>query len=875
MGRGAGDQFVASLGQPRVVQDQRPKGFDMGWLLRVKSLSTAVWLIAASFLAGTILVRTIFTVVEYREAVESAEVASRHLARLTEQYTRRTLQTADLVMENVAAAINGAGGVDAFRGQEAHAFLRDLTAKTVGSYIMVIGPHGRPTATSSDPAPPQVELSDRAYFQAHLAGEEVHVGQAIYSRVSNELLFTITRALRSPEGRLEGVVQIAIPPSFFQVAVNQDKYQDEMVGLWNYRGEVVAWTGLNEENLGFTLQREDLEKIAAGTSGTFIDQFVGERRVISYVHIAGWPLIATGSIPFDSATATVKRNLVLSLALLAPLYVGVVGLALFAVRLGRRQDALAEELALRNADLVRAKDELEAKVAERTAAMAAVSLLALHNEAKLRASFDATLHLVALMSTSGELLEVNRAAADLIGLNPRDAVGKRVWDLPPGGSPASEDQIKAILERAACGSTIRNELTLETVNGTRVVDYSVSPVRAPDGTVTALIAEGRDITAWKEAQAQLREAQKAEALGHLTGGVAHDFNNLLMAILGSLELVRKRLEPGSEHHRLLSTAIQGAERGAVLTQRLLAFARRQDLKLTNFDIGQVVAGLEPLVRPFLGHAIHLDLHAAPDLPPVRGDQNQTELALLNLCINARDAMPTGGRLRIVAEASAVAGGEGPSTIPSGNYVVVSVTDDGVGMDAQTLNRATEPFFTTKGPGKGSGLGLSMVQGMAAQSGGAFRMSSIPGNGTTAEIWLPAADISLAPVVIPEVGAEQDQRPAARLRVLVVDDDALVVMGTVAMLEDLGHQAVETSSAREALRVLEHEEVDLLLTDYAMPEMTGLELIKILEERRPGLPVVLASGFADQPVGVERVPNRLAKPYRQSQLAAAISDAMKA
>src|SRR3984893_6239666 len=244
------------------------------------------------------------------------------------------------------------------------------------------------------------------------------------------------------------------------------------------------------------------------------------------------------------------------------------------------------------------------------------------------------------------------------------------------------------------------------------------------------------------ALAQLFEAQKMDTIGRLTGGVAHDFNNLLMAVLGSLALLEKRLGSEDQHsRRLLHNAVQGAQRGAALTQRLLAFSRRQELKPESVDVAQLVSGMEELLKRALGHGIDLSLNFPSGLPPLLADANQLELALLNLALNARDAMPKGGRLMIAAAAETI-GQSGPgSRLVPGDYLRISIVDTGVGMDHGTLTQATEPFFTTKGPGKGTGLGLSMVQGLAAQSGGMLDIHSEPDAGTTIDLWLPRGTTS--------------------------------------------------------------------------------------------------------------------------------------
>ena len=370
------------------------------------------------------------------------------------------------------------------------------------------------------------------------------------------------------------------------------------------------------------------------------------------------------------------------------------------------------------------------------------------------------------------------------------------------------------------------------------------------------------------ALAQVHEMRKVESLGQLTGGVAHDFNNLLMAVLGNLELVRKFLPSDPKIRRLIDGAIQGAERGATLTKRMLAFARRQELKPETVDVPNLVDSMVEMLRRSLGPGIQIKTDFETDLPPTRVDPNQLELALLNLALNARDAMPLGGRLTISAHRERIGAGDVPGLQP-GDYVCIAERDTGEGMDEVTLKRATEPFFTTKGAGRGTGLGLSMVDGLVAQSGGAMRITSQQGAGSTVELWLPVAEAEA--VERPRPVAPQRVQESRCCRVLVIDDDPIVLAGTAAMLEDLGHTATEVDSAEQGLKILQSDaSIDLVITDHAMPGMTGTELAKRIRRKWPELPVIIATGYAELPGELDPSVPRLSKPYRQQDLAAVVA-----
>ncbi|MCK1711393.1 MULTISPECIES: MHYT domain-containing protein [unclassified Bradyrhizobium] len=405
-------------------------------------------------------------------------------------------------------------------------------------------------------------------------------------------------------------------------------------------------------------------------------------------------------------------------------------------------------------------------------------------------------------------------------------------------------------------------------------EATIVAVRNESGAIAGFAKIVRDVSERRRAQEALdraREAlmmsQKMETIGQLTGGVAHDFNNLLAAVLGSLELLKKRLPPGDPKiQRLVENAMQGAVRGASLTQRMLAFARKQDLRPAVVDVRDLVRGMASLLKFEPG--IRVETLFPMHLPKVTVDANQLELAVLNLAVNARDAMPDGGLITIAAREE-----QDGSGLSTSGYVALSVSDTGCGMDDQTLRHAQEPFFTTKGVGKGTGLGLSMVHGLAEQSGGRLVLKSRPGEGTTADIWLPIAEETAVPEPRTEAPAPI-ARASRQLSVLVVDDDLLVLENTAAMLEDLGHIVVEARSGDEALALLRRTRtVDLIVTDYAMPGMTGLQLASAVAAERPETVILMSTGYADIPSDARSSLPRLSKPFDQAALARAIEAAM--
>ncbi|HEY2482628.1 MAG TPA: PAS domain S-box protein [Caulobacteraceae bacterium] len=404
----------------------------------------------------------------------------------------------------------------------------------------------------------------------------------------------------------------------------------------------------------------------------------------------------------------------------------------------------------------------------------------------------------------------------------------------------------------------------------------IDPIREPSGALAGFAKITRDLTEQHEAERERDEAreallqsQKLDALGQLTGGVAHDFNNLLMTIIGGLDLVRKRLPPDPKVTPLLENAMQAAQRGSALTQRMLAFARRQPLDLRPVEAPTLVRGVVEMLKRSLGPGVRVSTRFAADLRPALTDPHQLENALVNLALNARDAMPGGGTIRIEGERRTVMRGHEGGLAP-GAYLRLSVRDSGHGMDACTLARATEPFFTTKGVGAGAGLGLSMAHGLAEQSGGRLMISSCEGEGTVVELWLPEAYEAAQNPGAPLAGQAAHPGGTAPLVILAVDDDALVLLNTAAMLEDLGHRVLTAADAEEALAILAAEKIDLVITDFAMPGVDGLRLARTVQERWPGVTVLLATGYAELPESQGGDgPLRLSKPYLQSDLARAI------
>ncbi|MBY3597982.1 hybrid sensor histidine kinase/response regulator [Rhizobium bangladeshense] len=480
-----------------------------------------------------------------------------------------------------------------------------------------------------------------------------------------------------------------------------------------------------------------------------------------------------------------------------------------------------------------------------------------------------------MLDPDGNVSSWNFGAERIKGYRPEEIIGRHFSTFYTPEDRAAGLPEKALRVARAEGRFEREGWRVRKDGSRFWASVVVDVIRDEEGEVLGFAKITRDITekmetqrALEQAREELFQSQKMEAIGQLTGGIAHDFNNLLMAVIGSLEILKKRMPQDLSLTSLVDNAMQGAQRGAALTQRMLAFSRRQELHMEPIDVSGLVRGMLDILSRSLGPLTTIETSFPVRLPTILTDPNQLEMAILNLVVNARDAMPTGGRIVLRASEETISVGQGP--LSAGRYTRIAVIDEGEGMDAKTLEQAVTPFFTTKGVGKGTGLGLSMVQGLASQSGGRLILKSTLGEGTTAELWFPvviAEQAAAASVDVPQRPVNATQG----LRIVAVDDDGLVLMNTTLMLEDLGHTVFEAMAGPEALDILRKEPVDLVICDHAMPRMTGAQLAEAIRSEWPEMPIILATGYADLPdgAGAANLP-RLGKPFSQAQLAEAIS-----
>ncbi|HEY4090469.1 MAG TPA: PAS domain S-box protein [Luteibacter sp.] len=488
-----------------------------------------------------------------------------------------------------------------------------------------------------------------------------------------------------------------------------------------------------------------------------------------------------------------------------------------------------------------------------------------------------------MITPHGRVASWNSGAQRIKGYAPAEIIGHHYREFYTEADRATQEP-EHNLHRAATEGRVEAEGWRVRKDGSRFWAHVViDRILDDQGQLVGFAKVTRDVTEQRQAATQLEEArealfqsQKMEAIGQLTGGMAHDFNNLLMAIQSSLDLLGRHLPDDTRVQNLIGIAQSGVIRGKNLSQRMLAFARKQELKPQVVDVVDLVHGMSELIDGALGARFQLATRFAFQLDRVVVDPHQLELAVLNLVVNARDAYgDEGGRISIEADLVNAPHSDVPG-LADGRYVRVAVIDHGPGMDERTLARAMDPFFTTKDIGKGTGLGLSMVQGLAAQSCGRLVLRSQVAVGTRADIWLPTTELceqaTHAPT--PPVAVATHSAPMGTLRILAVDDDVLVLSTLKALLEDMGHAVTAASSGARAIEVLQGtDHFDLLLTDYAMPRLTGADVALAARAARPGLPIVLATGYAEE--AMDDVPGliRLGKPFDRQNLADAIERAI--
>ena len=471
---------------------------------------------------------------------------------------------------------------------------------------------------------------------------------------------------------------------------------------------------------------------------------------------------------------------------------------------------------------------------------------------------------------NGTITSWNKGAEKIYGYTPEEAVGKNISLLAPSDRP---DEIPEFLRKVARGEVVEHHESVRVTRDGRHlnVSISVSPMRDSQGQIIGASAIARDMTSQKRAEGQLRQSQKMEAVGRLAGGVAHDFNNILGIINACTEFLRDRIDPTADLTQYVENITKAIERGSSLTRQLLAFGRSSAIKPRILDLNERLSEISKLLRPLMGDDVEILIVPKSPAAVVEADPGQLDQIVVNLAVNARDAMPEGGKF--ILETTAVMLDEAfamqHQSMPPGKYVVLAVSDTGTGMDEATMSRIFEPFFTTKELGKGTGLGLATVYGIVKQGAGHILVYSEPGNGTTFKIYLPSAEHKIG------LGSTSEAETVAPKRqgttILLAEDDEIMRSLTRKALEDHGYSVIEADDGKSALELAASHagQIDLLLTDVVMRRMSGPELVERLAASHPGLKVVYMSGYTGELIAerevVKRGFNLLEKPFTRSAL----------
>lgn len=801
----------------------------------------------------------------YRAQLADAWTNLERKVDVVHEHALKVFETLDLAALQVSQLMSGLSDAEIReREAEMHGRIRALIGRLRQlQFVLALDRDGRILVSSAASPPPQgLVYTDRDYFRVFARDEmppgAIYITDVLRGRLNpNEAFFGVAMR-RSPADRpFDGVVSVSAQSGYFS-AFYRDLARDEgidtatmlradgtILARFPEAGPSAPARVAPTTTLMQAIGRQPVRGLYEATS--VVDN---TRRLYAYRQLAERPVYVTVGIDRASVLAKWQASMASHLFFGVPATLSLFLIALAAKRKAQREARAVAQLA----EASRERDQI------------------------WRVSHDG----LAVMDMDGVFHSVSPGFGRSLGWAIRDIEGQsyRAF-VHPDDVDATAEQVGAL---ASGQSTYQFENRFRHADGSyRWLSWTAVP---EDGLIYAV---ARDVTDQKSAAAELalaqdalRQAQKMEAVGQLTGGIAHDFNNMLAIVVGSLGMLRRRIDEGdSRLVRLIDNAQEGAKRAAALTARLLAFSRQQTLQPESIDANQLILGMSELLQRTLTESIRLETTLASGLWRTFADPHQLESAILNLAVNARDAMLNGGRLTIETancdldndRARALFG------VPAGQYVMVAVTDTGSGMPADVVARAFEPFFTTKEVGKGTGLGLSMVYGFVQQSGGHARIYSEPGHGTTVKIYLPRQADAEGPAGTARIAPGASlPRASDRQVILVVEDEPAVRSLSVETLGELGYQVLEAALAADALRVLDNRpDVALLFTDVVMPDMNGVDLAVEARRRRPDLRVLFTTGFPRNAMianaGLEPEGHVLPKPFTVEQLAQKVFEAM--
>jgi len=814
--------------------------------------------VALSAAAGAILVAFSAWAIYFdrEQTLAEAQQATANLTQAFAGHAERSLGEIERIIDGLNHALLREP-VEPANGYALHLALVERAASAPHlTAIAVADGDGRVVASALGYPPPPVSLADRPYFAYHRDDPDLAmlVGDIVQSRLTGRRFLNLSQRLLSDDGRFRGVISAGLLADHLtEYYSSADLGPDAVVRIFNANGLVVARWPAQDAGLG--ARPADWEHIVPLTAGT--------------IRGVRWRSASDGVDRIHAAQAVPGRALFLD-----------VGISTRHVLRGWRDELRDHAVAVVLGCLALAA--LTAIFLRQQKVLATSETAARRQGETLRQVLDSMGDAVAVADRTGRIIVWNPAAAALFGDDGLVAPADR-WPrvdgitLPDGATPYPPDRLP--LRRALAGeATDGVEMIVTPGDGTppRSVIVSGRPIVDAGGAVTGGVIIGHDITARQEMERRLQQAQRLEVVGQLTGGIAHDFNNLLTAILGNADALAEDLPPRSASRRMAESIRRAAERGAELTSRLLAFARRQPLRPEPFNVNALVVETGELLRRTLGERVKVQSMLQPGLWPAVADPSQLQTALLNIAVNARDAMPEGGTLtvetrNVVLDETYAA--QRQEVLP-GDYVVITLSDTGCGIAEDIRDKVFEPFFTTKDASSGAGLGLSMVYGFVKQSGGHVALYSEIGLGTAIRLYLPRAAGEAQPAT-----AVPADMPRGSETVLVVEDQPGVRDFVVRQLNGLGYRTLEAGSAADALPALvEGDAVDLLFTDVVLPGgVDGFALARTARARRPALKVLFTSGYSETAFAdaLTHDPGLrlLSKPYRVADLARAVRAAL--
>ena len=789
--------------------------------------------------------------------------SARQTTQILHEHALKVFEIDELAMDRLEARIAGLSWDEIRRDERAlHDFAGGIAAAHDGMIAMgLLDDRGGVVLTGDYPTKP-ADVGDRDFVRAMLTGHPgTYIGAPIVGRFAGRPLFTVARLRHTGAPHFDGALLVSVDPAYFVSFWRTVIAGDGAVSMFRDDGVVLATTvPAAQEAPRMPADSPMLARLKEATAGDFISAGRdGVERLYAYRKLQGYPVYVSFGIATDVLFAPWRAQLVSYGLLAMAMSLCLAAMTLLIMRYVGRQEEDARRLAGTTRQL---RDEMSTREqAEREAR---------RSQEDYRTLYLRTPVMLHSIDRRGNVINVSDFWLEQMGYQRHEVIGRKSSDFLTEASRKYNVEIG--LPALMQGGAVRQvPLQLVRKDGT-VFDVLTNSLAECDkaGVFLRSLAVSFDVTDWKRAETQLRQAQKMEAIGQLTGGIAHDLNNLLTVILANLERAEMVRGDAGRLARAIAGAQRGADRAAALTSQLLSFSRRQPLAPHAVDVGRLLARLSDLLRRTLGEAIEIETATSGELWPAFCDPGQLESALVNLAVNARDAMRARGRLTIEADNSLLDEdyARTHAEVKPGEYVMLAVTDTGCGMTPDIVERAFEPFFTTKPEGKGTGLGLSQVFGFAKQSNGHVRLYSEPDQGTTVRLYLPRAPAG----AVPAAGRPPTALvPTGSETILVVEDDHDVRTTVAGMLDDLGYTVIEAADPDEALRALEARKVALVFTDVVMPgSMTSRQMVERALHLQPGIKVLFTSGYTQNAIvhhgRLDEGVHLLSKPYKRDELA---------